>query len=84
VIVPLVPGVGHVGIVESPLEAVLLWMELGAVEGEFLRLQGGDELQPVLHSHEQRAWPLDEGGQDAKCVEEDIACGWREGRIPDQ
>jgi hypothetical protein len=52
---PLVPGVGHVWIVESPLKAVLLWMELGAVEGELLRLQGGDKLQPVLHSYEQRA-----------------------------
>jgi hypothetical protein len=80
----LVPGVGHVGIVESPLEAVLLRMELGAVEGELLRLQGGDELQPVLHSHEHWKWLIDESGHDCKCVASDIACGWREGRIPDQ
>ena len=42
------PGVSHVRIVESPLEAVLLWVVLGPVERVLLRLQARDELQTIL------------------------------------
>jgi hypothetical protein len=31
-----IPGMGHIGIVEGPLEAVLLWMVLDTVEGRVL------------------------------------------------
>ncbi len=40
----------HVRIVEGPLEAVLLGVVLGPIEGELLRLQRGDEFQSVLVS----------------------------------